>query len=116
MLILRAYLTKVGIMEITDSNCKFARGILAGEDIEYTSRSLKAIAHPIRLQILCFIGDKEVSVKDIVANVGTSQSNISQHLSVMRAKEIVASNKVANRVFYYVINSTVLRMMGVDRG
>lgn len=102
-------------MKITDSNCKFAQGVLAGEDIEYTSRSLRAIAHPVRLQILCFIGEKEASVKDIVANVGTSQSNISQHLSVMRAKDIVASKKVANRVFYHVINSTVLQIMGVNK-
>lgn len=103
-------------MEITNSNCQFARGILAGEDIECVSLALKAIAHPVRLQILCFIGDEKVSVKDIVANVGTSQSNVSQHLSVMRAKGIVTSNKVANRVFYHVINSTVLQMMGVDSG
>ncbi len=102
-------------MKITDSNCKFVQGVLAGEDIEYTSRSLKAIAHPVRLRILCFIGDKEVSVKDIVANVGTSQSNVSQHLSVMRAKEIVASKKVSNRVFYHVINSTILQIMGVGK-
>ncbi len=101
-------------MKVTDSNCKFVQGVLAGEDIEYTSRSLKAIAHPVRLQILCFIGDKEASVKDIVASVGTSQSNVSQHLSVMRAKGIVASKKVSNRVFYHVINSTILQIMGVN--
>ncbi len=100
-------------MKIRNSNCKFAQGVLAGEDIEYASRSLKAIAHPVRLQILCFIGEGKVSVKDIVASVGTSQSNVSQHLSVMRAKGIVDSKKVANRVFYYVVNSTILQVMGV---
>ncbi len=102
-------------MKITNSNCKFVQGVLAGKDIEHTSRSLKAIAHPVRLQILCFIGNKEASVKDIVASVGTSQSNVSQHLSVMRAKGIVASKKVSNRVFYHVINSIVLQMMGVGK-
>jgi ArsR family transcriptional regulator len=100
-------------MEALESGCKFSHGVLAGEDIEYTSRSLKAIAHPVRLQILCFIGSKEVSVKDIVADIGTSQSNISQHLSVMRAKGVVGSKKVANRVYYHVTNSTVLQMMGL---
>ena len=102
-------------MEIKNSSCKFTQGVLAGEDIEYTSRSLKAIAHPVRLKILCFIGGEKVSVKDIVASVGTSQSNVSQHLSVMRAKGIVDSKKVSNRVFYYVVNSTILQMMGVRK-
>jgi ArsR family transcriptional regulator len=100
-------------MKISDSKCKFMHGVLAGEDIESISRSLKAIAHPVRLRILCFIGAKEVSVKDIVANVGTSQSNISQHLSVMKSKEIVDSKKVANRVFYHVKNTTILQIMGL---
>ncbi|MCK5902682.1 MAG: winged helix-turn-helix transcriptional regulator [Cocleimonas sp.] len=94
-------------------DCKFGQGILSTEDIETACRSLKAISHPLRLQILCFIGRKEVSVKDIVKGVGTTQSNISQHLSILRAKDIVASTKVANRVFYRVENATVLRMMGV---
>ncbi|MCK5895444.1 MAG: winged helix-turn-helix transcriptional regulator [Cocleimonas sp.] len=100
-------------MKTSDSKCQFIHGVLAGEDLESISRSLKAIAHPVRLRILCFIGAKEVSVKDIVANVGTSQSNISQHLSVMKSKEIVDSKKVANRVFYHVKNTTILKVMGL---
>ena len=99
-------------MEILESKCTFSRGILAGENIEDTSKSLKAIAHPVRLKILCFLGAKEASVKDIVADIGTSQSNISQHLSVMKAKGVVDSKKVANRVYYHVINSTILQMIG----
>ena len=102
-------------METLESKCTFAHGILAGEDIEYASKSLKAIAHPVRLRILCFIGAKEASVKDIVADIGTSQSNISQHLSVMKSKGVVDSKKVANRVYYHVINSTVLQMMGASK-
>jgi predicted transcriptional regulator len=44
------------------------------------------MSHPLRLKILCVLGDKEVSVQDIVENVGTSQSNISQHLAILRDK------------------------------
>ena len=52
------------------------------EDIDRASRSLKAMSHPLRLKILCVLGNREVSVQDIVENVGTSQSNISQHLAI----------------------------------
>ncbi len=41
---------------------------------------LKAMAHPLRWKILCSLGDRELSVGEIVERTGTSQSNISQHL------------------------------------
>ena len=64
------------------------------KDIERASRSLKAIAHPLRLKILCTLGEDEITVQDIVERVGTSQSNISQHLAILRDKEILASRKL----------------------
>ena len=54
------------------------------KDVELASRSLKAMSHPLRLMILCKLGEQEFSVQDIVDNVGTSQSNISQHLAILR--------------------------------
>ncbi|HEB96019.1 MAG TPA: ArsR family transcriptional regulator [Sedimenticola thiotaurini] len=85
------------------------------EDIERASRSLKAMSHPLRLKILCTLGDQEVSVQDIVEQVGTSQSNISQHLAILRDKGILASRKDANRVFYRVSDSRTLQLIGMMR-
>ena len=85
------------------------------EDIERASRSLKAMSHPLRLKILCTLGDKEVSVQDIVEQVGTSQSNISQHLAILRDKGILTSRKDANRVFYRVGDARTLRLIGMMR-
>ena len=76
--------------------------ITRDEDIERASRSIKAMSHPLRLKILCALGDNEVNVQDIVDMVGTSQSNISQHLAILRDKGILMSRKDANRVFYRV--------------
>lgn len=83
------------------------------EDIEQASRSLKAMSHPLRLKILCVLGEREVSVQDIVDNVGTSQSNISQHLAILRDKGILASRKDANRVFYRVGDERTLRLISM---
>ena len=81
------------------------------EDIERASRSLKAMSHPLRLKILCTLGDQEISVQEIVENVGTSQSNISQHLAILRDKGILASRKHANRVYYRVGDARTLRLI-----
>jgi DNA-binding transcriptional ArsR family regulator len=81
------------------------------DDIERASRSLKAMSHPLRLKILCVLGNQEVSVQDIVENVGTSQSNISQHLAILRDKGILKSRKDANRVFYKVGDERTLKLI-----
>lgn len=85
------------------------------EDIERASRSLKAMSHPLRLKILCTLGDQEISVQDIVEHVGTSQSNISQHLAILRDKGILFSRKDANRVYYKVGDSRTLALIDMMR-
>jgi len=95
-----------------DPNCA-PRLLARSEDIERASRSLKAMSHPLRLKILCILGDKEISVQEIVAAVGTTQSNISQHLAILRDKGILASRKHANRVYYRVSDARTLRLISM---
>ncbi len=85
------------------------------DDIDRASRALKAMSHPLRLKILCTLGDQEVSVQDIVERVGTSQSNISQHLAILRDKGILTSRKDANRVFYRVGDNRTLALICMMR-
>ncbi|WP_296802602.1 ArsR/SmtB family transcription factor [Thiolapillus sp.] len=84
-------------------------------DIERASRALKAMSHPLRLKILCTLGEDEVSVHDIVAKVGSSQSNISQHLAILRDKGILDARKDANRVFYRVADARTLQLIDMMR-
>jgi len=85
------------------------------EHIEQAARALKAMAHPLRLRILCVIGTAEMSVQDIVEAVGTSQSNVSQHLGILRDKEVLLARKEANRVFYRVGDERTLQLIGMMR-
>ena len=85
------------------------------EHIETAARALKAIAHPLRLKILCILGSEEVCVQDIVEAVGTSQSNISQHLAILRDKGVLQTRKDANRVFYRVGDKRTLQLIVLMR-
>lgn len=85
------------------------------EHIETAARALKSIAHPLRLKILCVLGDKEICVQEIVDAVGTSQSNISQHLAILREKGILTARKEANRVFYRIDDSRILQLISMMR-
>jgi len=85
-------------------------------DIQLASHALKAMAHPLRLKILCILGGtSEVAVQDIVDRVGTSQSNISQHLSILRDKNIIAARKDANKVYYRVADARILQLISSMR-
>lgn len=85
------------------------------EDILQASLAIKAIAHPLRLKILCVLGGDEISVQDIVDNVGTSQSNISQHLAILRDKGVLCTRKDANRVYYRVNDPRTLKLVEIMR-
>jgi ArsR family transcriptional regulator len=85
------------------------------EQIDQAARAMKAMAHPLRLKILCVLGNEEVSVQDIVDAVGTSQSNISQHLAILREKGVLKARKDANRVYYRVGAQRMLALIGMVR-
>ncbi len=84
-------------------------------DIERAAFALKAMSHPLRLKILCMLGDQELAVQDIVDQVGTTQSNISQHLAKLRDKQILASRRDANRIYYRVKDDRTLRLIEMMR-
>lgn len=85
------------------------------EHIDLAARALKAIAHPLRLKIMCVVGDQEVCVQEIVEAVGTSQSNISQHLAILREKGVLLTRKDANRVYYRVGDARTLQLISMMR-
>ncbi len=89
--------------------------LMDDEHIDQASRAMKAMSHPLRLKILCVLADQEVSVQDIVERVGTTQSNISQHLALMREKGVLRTRKDANRVYYRVGDQRTLEVVAMMR-
>ncbi|MBF0142897.1 MAG: winged helix-turn-helix transcriptional regulator [Magnetococcales bacterium] len=76
---------------------------------------MKALAHPLRLKVIVALSNKELSVQELVESVGTTQSNVSQHLTIMRDKNILSSRRVANQVFYRVGDCKVLDLVALTR-
>ncbi len=81
------------------------------EQINTMAGLLKSIAHPIRLQILCLLQDRELSVADLLAKIKTSNGNISQHLSVLRNQGIIGSRKDANFIYNRIIDQRVVELI-----
>jgi len=85
------------------------------EDINRAAESIKAMAHPLRLKILCLLGNQSVSVQEIVDVCGTTQSNISQHLAILRNKGILGCRKESNRVYYFIDDQRTLQLIQLMR-
>jgi DNA-binding transcriptional ArsR family regulator len=81
------------------------------ENATLTANALKAMANPLRWRIICVLGGEELSVSEILEKIGTSQSNISQHLETLRNKHILKSRKDGNKVFYSIRNDQLLLLI-----
>ena len=79
--------------------------------IDTASEILKSIAHPIRMNILCYLMDGEKNVSEIEQQFGSTISNISQHLTVLRKANIINRRKEANYMFYSLKDDTIQKLM-----
>ncbi len=68
----------------------------------------KAIAHPLRIAILDFLKDGEKCVCDIAKDIGSEQSNVSRHLSVMVKAGVLDCHKEGLKVIYRLKCSCIL--------
>ncbi len=63
---------------------------------------IKAIAHPLRYEILHCVAQGERNVGEIEAATGIGQPTLSQQLSVLRNAGLVSARREAKLVFYAV--------------
>ena len=76
---------------------------------------LKALGHPVRLQILDILRDGEHCVCHIEAVLGLRQAYISQQLMTLRKAELVADRKDGLRVYYRITDRAVFRVLDPAR-
>jgi ArsR family transcriptional regulator len=81
---------------------------------QFKADIFQALAHPTRISILELLEPGELSSSVLLENLGIEQSNLSQHLAILRSKQLVTNRKVGNQVFYSVrdpIINEVLKLM-----
>ena len=76
----------------------------------------QALAHPTRIAIVELLRDHgELPAGTIVERLGVEQANASQHLAVLRTKQIVVSRKEGNQVFYQLRDPLLGEVLDVMR-
>jgi len=74
---------------------------------ERVSGLLTAMANEKRLQILCELSDRELSVGVLAERVDLSQSALSQHLAKLRAMKLVSTRRDAQTIYYSVTSPMI---------
>ncbi len=82
---------------------------------QFKASVFQALAHPTRIAIVEVLRDGELSAGMIIERLGLEQANTSQHLSVLRTKNIVVSRKEGNQVFYAVRDPLLIEVLDVMR-
>ena len=85
------------------------------ENIEQAAVAMQAMSHPLRIKILCLLSSGEMMVTDINDAVGSTQSNISQHLAILKATGMIKSRKDATKVLYRIEDARILQMISLTR-
>ena len=75
----------------------------------------KIFSNSTRLKILNLLRDKEMSVTELIEKTRLSQVNISQHLSIMKSKGIVTSNRKGKNIYYKLINPKIVKAFDIIR-
>ena len=78
---------------------------------EHVAEVLKAVAHPVRLQIIELLEAKEMCVGDIVMALGSKQAITSQQLNMMKDKGILNCRRDGAKVYYRVENKNVIKLL-----
>ena len=75
----------------------------------------KVFSNPIRLEILNLLRNKKMSVTELIEKTKLTQANISQHLSIMKSKGIVVSERNGKNIYYKLSNHKIIKAFDIIR-
>lgn len=75
----------------------------------------KTLSNAVRLKIINELQDSEMTVGALAKKLGIRQANLSQHLSVLRQRGVVAARKDGVNVYYSISNPKIIRACNLIR-
>jgi DNA-binding transcriptional ArsR family regulator len=81
----------------------------------FKAEIFQALAHPTRIAIVEALRQGEMPAGKLIERLGLEQANASQHLSVLRSRQIVANRKEGNQVFYSLRSPLLIDVLDIMR-
>ncbi len=79
--------------------------------LQRAAKTLKTIAHPVRLRIIEQLRARDCAVGELVTAIGAPQAIISKHLALLKGAGIVTSRIDFNFRYYSLANTKVLDVL-----
>ena len=79
--------------------------------IKLTADFFKILSHPVRIEILHLLKKGERCVCDIIEDINIEQSNLSQHLGLMKKQGIIESRKDGQKVICRIAYPSVMNVV-----
>src|SRR5260370_35600093 len=79
----------------------------------FKAEFFKALAHPIRIRILDCLRDGEKGVNELSEILQIEPANVSQHLAILRVRNIRIGRKAGSNVYYSVSDTPLFRLLDV---
>jgi DNA-binding transcriptional ArsR family regulator len=77
---------------------------------ELIARRFRTIGEPMRIKLLDHLRGGEATVTELASAAGSSQQNVSKHLSLLTDAGILGRRKAGNHVYYRIVDESVLTM------
>jgi len=81
------------------------------DELDQMAECLKALGHPVRIRILQELGAGKKCVSELSERIGVSQTNLSQHLGLLRSYGWVRKRKRALYVYYSLTNEGIISVL-----
>jgi len=92
------------------------RGVDMSQNIQhFKANFFKALAHPMRIQILEVLSTGDKNVNELQSILGSEGSAVSQQLSVLRNKNVVYGRKEGTTVIYSLRDPLITDLLTVAK-
>lgn len=83
---------------------------LSDAELEKVAEQFRLLGEPMRLKILQAMCARPLTVSEIVAATGATQSNISRHLALLASAGVITRRKDGQFVYYAMSNPLTMKM------
>jgi ArsR family transcriptional regulator len=75
----------------------------------------KVFSNSKRLEILNMLREKEMTASELIEKIGLSKANLSQHMSILKSKEVVLTRRDGVNIYYRISNSKIIQACDLMR-
>lgn len=82
---------------------------------KFKAELFQALGHPTRVALVEALSEGELSAGALINRLGLEQSNVSQHLAILRAKHVVTTRRAGNQIYYALRDPVLTQILALLR-